>query len=380
MGDVGEAVAQCSSTNPAACTPAPVGNVSAPPPPIVTIKLSSPVACPGHPLQIDAIGLPGGGSYEWHVTGAQLVDGSGNPTTTGATVFLRGYQTDNSNGSIPAQNTGVGVVYTCPQGKAEDRKTVPIHKIDFVVTNDAVTAGQVTAVEDRSGVTIYNDVRAGAADISTSPKVQIKIDPSCPRKDDCAKNHRVGWLQTMLTNDRRIRYNDTLVSVTCPMPIRDVWDPDGLRPFYQNLYVKPFAGDGDTQTAHHEDSPKMVCPWYDPRASASWIGPRAPATSKLFQVFYANSFTAWLVVQNVEWSAHDNAGSYVYLRNFNWSAQLNIAVVDLTQDVGHICTPSYNPVHVDPVQKGKGGSSPVLTAPFFNTTQTASADAAPNVK
>src|ERR1700678_2025839 len=82
----------------------------------VAIKLSQPVACPGHPLSITAVGTPSGGTYAWTVAGAELVDGSGNPVATGDTVFLRGFKTDDATGAILEQDTTVSVTYTHPQG------------------------------------------------------------------------------------------------------------------------------------------------------------------------------------------------------------------------------------------------------------------------
>jgi hypothetical protein len=77
--------------------------------------------------------MSGGGPH------TELVDSAGAPTTTGATVFLRSFEPDNTNGKIPAQSVKVDVKYTHPNGTATDTKNVPVHKIDFIVTNTAIT-------------------------------------------------------------------------------------------------------------------------------------------------------------------------------------------------------------------------------------------------
>lgn len=338
----------------------------------VTLTFPLPVACPGHVFEMDAAGTPSGGTFAWTLSGggAALTDSGGsNALTTGAQVFLVSYQPDNNNGNIPAQTASVTVTYTVGGGNASQTQTVNIHQIDFVVTNDSVTTGRTAANEQAAGVKLWNDPVTGAPEMSTDPRVQIKLDASCPRKGDCATNHRVGWLQTMLTNDRRRRYNDSEVDSPCGMPIRDVWDPDSLPPFYHSDFVKQFTGDRDTETAHHEDSPSLPATWGD----LPYFPAGRPAGSNLLQMFFANSFSAWLVVQNVEWSAHDIPGSFVFLRNFNWSMRLNVTV-DMTKAVGSRCSPQSNAVSLDQApQVGRGGGSPLFSAPIFNTSVTMNA-------
>jgi hypothetical protein len=84
-----------------------------------------------------------------------------------------------------------------------------------------------------------------------------------------------------------------------------------------------------------------------------------------------NSFTAWLVVQNLEWAVHDVNNSFAFLKHFDWSMQLNVTV-DVTQAVGSRCTPASNAATIGALQNGKGASSPVLTAPVYNTVANAS--------
>ncbi|OOG55624.1 hypothetical protein B0E48_13425 [Rhodanobacter sp. C03] len=301
---------------------------------------------------------------------AALVDGTGNPVSTGDTVNLRSFKPDDATGKIPAKTASVSVTYTHPNGTASDSKPVPIHGIDFEVTDTTVTGGVTQANEAALGVDLGN--APGIATMSTDPKVKIKLDASCPRKTDCAQNHQVGFLQTVLTNDRRMRYTHTLIEITVVLPIRD--QINGPKPFYEG--VTPFTGDGDRQTVHHEDSPNQSTDWVDPRGGAP--APPPPINRQLRQMFFSDGFKVWLVVQNIEWAVHDKATSFVFLRNFEWSMQLNVAV-DTTQPVGNRCTPfSQNPT-IGPVGIGKGGGTPNLADPYPNVNHTVNTNAAPGI-
>lgn len=354
-------------------------------PPKVTVKINlwaGAVACPGHSHEIRAVGDPPGGTFSWSVSGegATLVDIGGNPTNTGPRIWLRSFNPNNNGGFIPEQKARVSVTYTHPRGKATDRKDVKIHKIDFSVTNKKMSAMRTGAQEAAASVTLWNF--GATSEMSANPKVEIRLDASCPRKTLCAQNHRVGWLQTMLTNDRRIRYYDTLITWTAPMPIRDVWDPDSLPPFYHGPFVMTFAADRDKKTAHHEDSPSLPASWTDPRpvpplspTTPAWLRP-SPLLRVLRQMFFSNSFTAWLVVQNIEWAGHDMPKSFVYLGNLDWSIHLDVAV-DTKKAVGSRCKPKSRKVKAGKLKKGKGGRNPSLKTPFFNTSQTSSTAPAP---
>ena len=344
----------------------------------VTIKLGQAVACPGHPLDITATGDPAGGSYAWTISApaADLVDAAGTSTRAGNVINLRGFQPDTGTGNIPAQTAAITVAYTYTNGeKATANQSVTIHEIKFVVTNDAITAGVIGPQETGAGVTIGPG--AGNREIVTDPQVEIQLDASCPRKAACAGNHRVGWLQTMLSSDLRIRYRDSLLTwgLVPPAPIRDAF-ATATFPFYST--VTSFSADRDKRTAHHEDSPNLPAGWTDPRPSAP--PPPPPVNRQLRLMFFNDTFTAWLVVQNVEWSLHDMNNSFAFLRNFNWSAHLDITV-DTTKAVGSRCTPaSANVVAPANPATGKGGSSPVLTAPIANSAFTlTTAAAAPPV-
>jgi hypothetical protein len=369
----------CSSSTPSPSPsgPNPPACVSVPCPTTVTvvINLSQPVACPGHPLAIQAVGTPSGGTYAWSISGgtAALVDGAGAPIAAGPDVNLRAFQADDATGKIPAQTATVTVTYTHPNGTATASKPVPIHKIDFEVTDTNITGGVTQVTESAAGARFGN--AAGVATMSTDPKVKIKLDPSCPRKADCAANHRVGWLQTMLTTDLRLRWRHTLISWAAPMPIRDIITGAPTFPFY--FWVQAFTADNDTQTAHHEDSPgNYTVPWTDSRPTAP--APPPALNGQLRQVFFGDSFNAWLVVQNIEWSAHDLPGSFAYQKNFSWSCRLDFAV-DTTQAVGSRCTPTSNPAIINAMSNGKGGSSPNLAAPVYNSSVAATTTAEPAI-
>lgn len=339
----------------------------------VQINLSAAVACPGHPLEMTAVGTPSGGTYTWTSANAQIVDSAGAATKAGDTVYLRHFKADDATGKIPEHTANVSVTYTHPSGTASSSKAVKVHKIEFDVTDTAITAGVTQANESGAGVVLG----AGAiATMVTDPKVKIKLDASCPRKTDCAKNHRVGWLQTALTNDRRVRYTHTLITKSYPVPVRDGDPAAGPSPFPFYDAAPDFTADADTQTVHHEDSPQTGGPWTDPRGGAP--APPPAKNRQLRKVFLKNGFAAWLVVQNKEWSAHDLTGSFAYQKNFDWSAELNVDV-DTSKAVGSRCTPASNPPTISALSNGKGGRSPTLDATSGNELLTITTAAAPGI-
>jgi hypothetical protein len=362
---------------PTTCPTAPCPAVS------VKITLSAPVACPCHPLEMTATGTPPGGTFDWTMSGGglhtELVDAAGTRTTTGASVFLRSFEPDNATGKIPAQTVKIDVKYTHPSGTATDSKNVTVHKIEFKVTNKAITKGFTEARESATAVQLWSF----GTEMSTDPQVEIQLDASCPRKAACAANHRVGWLQTMLTDTRQARYSHTSLDVVVTTPIRDVWNAT-VFPFYST--VTAFTGDRDKQTAHHEDSPSFPsapgAPWTDPRAGVGASPPPGPppATNlQLRRMSFSDSFSAWLVVQNIEWEAHHLADSFAYQGHFDWSMQLNVTV-DTTKAVGSRVTPKKNRITAPAeIQSGKGGGTPNLDAPTFNTTNVLNTNPAPGV-
>ena len=199
--------------------------------------------------------------------------------------------------------------------------------------------------------------------MDTKPKVKIKLDASCSRKADCAKNYRVGWLQTVLTDDRRTRYTHTIITLSIPLPIRDGNPASGpsLIPFYDPVF--DFTGDGDIRTVHHRDSPGNGAAWTDPRPLAP--APPPAKNRQLRKVFFRTSFKAWLAVQNIEWKAHDLAGSFAYQKNFEWSVHLDVDV-DTTRPVTSRCTPTSAAPTIGAMANGKGSGTPVLAAKVAN--------------
>jgi hypothetical protein len=322
------------------------------------------VACPGHPFQLDAKGTPADGDYTWSISGdGQLRDSGGaSPLTTGDRAFLVGYLPDNVNGKIPPKSATVSVTYSVRGGSASASQQVPIHGIDFVVTGNHVDGSIICAKEIDSGVNIGDDGLSN--EILIAPFVQIKLGSpdasnACPRKDECAKNHRVGWLQTVTSWDAQGRYKDKVDPVPLPTPIRDGLPKkqDTKPPFALPNTVKIFLHDGDRQAAIHVDSPGAAWAWEEPFLVFF--------STELIHASFSASFTSWLVVQNIEWSSHDRDGSFVFLGNFDWSVALDFDV-DTTQPVGKKCSKHLAPVNV-PVPPafgtGKGSKSPVLGDP-----------------
>ena len=342
----------------------------------VVIQLLLPVACPGHPFQLTAVGTPSGGTYAWTASGGELVDGFGAAASTGSTVFLRSFKADDATGKIPEQNITVSVTYTHPNGTANDSKPVKIHKIDFVVTDTNITAGVTQANEKATAVKLGN--APGVNTMVTDPKVKINLDPSCPRKSDCAQNHRVGWLQTVISVDRRSRYTHTLVQTTKTqaLPLRD-GDPyagPSPHPFYDA--APKFTGDGDTEKAHHFDSPGLGANWTDPRHAAP--APPPAVNRQLRNMYFQIGFHAWLVVQNIEWSLHDLPGSFAYQKHFDWSTHLDVAV-DTTADVGSRCTPQSVVPTIGAMADGKGPESPSLIQKCSNDLNNTTTTDAPGI-
>jgi len=322
----------------------------------VTIKLNPPVACPGHPLPISAVGSPSGGTYAWTVSQAELVDGSGDPTSISDAVNLRSFQPDNTTGSIPEIIATVGVTYTHPNGTAQDSKTVKIHKIDFAVANATPSVTNLLGNEDEVQVSIESQ-DPNSPTVNVDPKVTIKIDASCPRAADCAKNHRAGWIQDVTALDKGLtwRHRMTTASYKVGPPIRDAVAGAEF-PFYSDPI--PFSLDieasSDAKTINHSDSPGWGGLWSDPKAADESVD------NSLQEVRFQQSFTAWLVVQNVEWSQHDMMGSLAFQKNFTWSVNHTVKV-DTTKPTGKKCTPHSSTPGLGNVGGGKGSATPSLT-------------------
>ncbi|HEX3875623.1 MAG TPA: hypothetical protein VHW24_01465, partial [Bryobacteraceae bacterium] len=79
------------------------------------------------------------------------------------------------------------------------------------------------------------------------------------------------------------------------------------------------------------------------------------------------TFTVWLVVQNVEWSLHDMAGSFAFQGNFDWSMAITVNM-DLTKAPGNQATPKKStPTVPGSFSNGKGGNAPTIADPSYNT-------------
>lgn len=343
---------------------------------IITVTLNIPVtvACPGYPLEMNASATPGGGTMTWTTSGGQLVDSTGStPLTTGNQVYLVSYQPDNQNGNIPSQNITVTVNYALNGGTGTANKAITVHAVNFNVTGLNVTSIPVAAAETATFLTLGGPT-ATANIMETKPTVQIQLDSSCTRQSACAANYRLGWLQTMRSNTRTMRWSQTAGQTTADMPIRDaITQGNGastLVPFYS--VTQSFAANNDQQTALHFDSPKMQIQWTDPTTS------NPPPDKRLRNATLSNEFTAWLVAENEEWDNNHQNNGFVFLRNFDWSVNLAVTV-DVSKPVGSRCTPQNSNPSIGSVGTGQGSRTPVFTGPVFNTSSTSSSNAAPEI-
>lgn len=339
---------------------------------VVAINLAQPIACPGQPLAITAVGTPGGGTYRWTISGgqAELVDAVGNVVSTGATVNLRGFKPDDATGNIPEQTITVTVDYTHPNGVASDTVDVKIHKIDFVVTNDRIVFANPLEVDDRGAdVLIGNPAPATMPALLVNAEVEIQLDPACPAKTTCAQNHEVGWLQTVIANQREARYSDTLAEQTIPIPIRDELKTNINRPFYDHTMTFVFGADRDLARPGLLDRPNFFMPHTDPRTGTP---------GALRRMMLSNDFHVWLAVRNKAWWDHDEQNSLLFLRNFTWHCDLT-ADIDPTKPIGSRCTIVSRDTKPDRYGAGKGGVSPELDPPAAHNSQTFPDNPAPHI-
>jgi hypothetical protein len=189
-----------------------------------------------------------------------------------------------------------------------------------------------------------------------NPNVEIQLDASCPRKTDCAQNHQVGLVQTVLSTTVDARYTHTHLTVTPPRPARDA--AHGVpEPFL--IGPTPFAADRDKKNNPFNDTPSRDFDWIDPRSGAP--APPPAKNQQLRTATRAGTYTTWLVVQNIEWAKHDMAGSLAFLGNFNWGMSMTVQVTGKT----------WTPQTADPTvpatfSPGKGSGTPVLTGTIAN--------------
>lgn len=347
--------------------------------PTVSIIPSPVIACPGLPTEIKAVGNPPGGAFAW-LPIAPLVNLQGQTDYLGSTVHLRDnsvntvhlwdFKKDDTTGRILEKTLQVSVTYLYQGTPVRANASVLIHKIDFEVKGATVRAGVTAAYESDRGVQLLPE---NVPTISTMPTVTIKLDKRCPKPNDCASNHRVGWLQTLTACSRVAHYDHTRVDHGVRMiPIRDIvpqtidrWPAAQRRrptiklqgkydfPFYDGDLVKKFLyQDGlETQVAEHQDSPGFDVTWDDPRTRQ-----RA-----LRRIIVRDRFTAWLAVQNIAWSRrHPNPQeSLIFLKHFDWAVNLSIDV-DWDEDLGKRCKPHSRPPEPRPIvlRNGQGATTP----------------------
>ncbi len=346
------------------------GAPQCPSPVSVTIQLESTVACPGHKLPITAVGTPPDGDYAWTISGAELVDGSGEPVKSGDAVNLMSFRPEDGQASIPERVATVSVTYTHPCGTAKASKLVKIHKIQFTVTNMAqVDAGSYEA-KKRSKADSYEvgleSKDPNTAIVSVNPKVTIQLDAACPRKDACAKSFRAGIIQDVTGARKFLKWHHRNITTLLKIgpPLRDsmgrsgdLLDPDAQTPFPFYSVPIPFSldidRDSDTVTVNFDDTPEL--------STMSYPDPDPEKDLTLYELSLQEKFTTWLVVQNTEWPSSDTAGSLVFLKHFTWAVDYT-ATLDETGKY----TPGYYTPETPTVQDGKGAKGPCLTEEIAN--------------
>jgi len=347
----------------------------------MTARIDAPdgnVACPGYPHKLEAIVTPDGGTCQW-----SIVSGSGILTKDNGDAIGAESVTEVRLLGVKPGSVKVRLRYSKEGRTRTANIRITIHKIKFRVTNFVREKGVSAANEFEEGLFMgpRSQKEGGVlhtenATFKMSADVEISVADSCLRKSDCAKNHRVGWLQTMRENERWVLYTKKTIRNIHPiMPIRDARPDDGggytNPPFYHGPSVRDFTGDEDTQTAAFEDSPW----WPDPGANpAPW---KTDNYGRLFHITFKNRFTAWLVVQNIAWA--DLAGEYgsddfneermkesfTFLKHVNWSCGFS-TTVDLNEAVGsRAATKSKEPWYRR-WWTGRGNKPLKLDKPIFN--------------
>jgi hypothetical protein len=195
--------------------------------------------------------------------------------------------------------------------------------------------------------------------MNVEPKVTLKLGAACPRKQECASNHRVGWLQDVTRWEKSFRFRRRLVQLRTPVgpPIRDA-ESGAPFPFYSESSTFDFKDDADFYRVNHSDSPAFGALWEDSKDPH-------PSSSPLEQVIFKLGFTAWLVVQNIEWSSRDVPGSLVYLGNFDWSLDCTLNVTT-APPARRTTEPQVFTPQITASGKGKGSRTPSFTPESAN--------------
>ncbi|MFH1374527.1 MAG: hypothetical protein ABII79_12100 [bacterium] len=354
----------------------------------MTASINAPegnVACPGHPHELTANVTPDGGTCVWSIVtgGSILTKENGDALDAGSVTKVRLL-------GVKPGTVKVRLRYSKDGRRRTANISITIHKIKFTVTNFDIEKGVSAANEFQEGLIMGprsrlhdNALTPEGPTFKMSAEVQISVADSCRRRDDCAKNHRVGWLQTMRENERKALYSKKLITVTVALPIRDAQPNDDGNyshpPFYHGPSVKAFDNNEDTQTAAFEDSPWWPNPGVGP---APWTN---EAYGELFQITFKNRFTAWLVVQNIAWAdLADEYGSedfneermresFTFLKHVNWSCGFSTSV-DNSKSVGsRAATKSKEPWHRR-WWTGRGRKPLKLDQDIFNKKQQTQVD------
>jgi len=323
------------------------------------------VACPGRRHEIRAVGSPKGGSYSWSISGgnAHLLDIDGKPSNTDSHLWLLGFWPDDDKDFFPERKVRVSVTYTHDCGTAEATSHLIIHGIKFDVTDvKVIKQPTIFFIQGRDFVLGARDSLLPQMDTAPGPGVTIHLDRRCPRKEDCAKNHRVGWLQTITDFKEEVHYNNKRFHCPVRFPIIDVTSESFRQPPFV-LRVHSFLNDGDTQFAIQTDHPGTKHPFTS----------QDPTVGNLTTFWFKMKFMDWLVVQNIEWEGRDLKRSFIFLRHFSWGIDYQGVVVyglgparlPVITEVRPPFSPTL-PRRPIRAQKGKGPEDPVLTGQTFN--------------
>jgi len=324
----------------------------------VALASTTEVACPGHVFSIDAVGTPRDGTYAWSVEGADVafVDESGTPALPlGPRANLRWFQPSHEIGALLPQIATITVTYSHPNGTATATRNIKVHGVSFETSNLEAKPNPLEVREMPTGVDIGGEDQKVPA-MSMNPTITLRIASDCPRKSECARAYRVGFLQTVLSNDRRAEYTHSVRVTDIPVPIRDQLNGTDMAPFYSHAW--PFSADNEELTLKHSDTPGTGAAWEDLRPEAP---PPPPGSHNrlLRRILFSNSFHVWIAVQNTEVAEHDPGASFVFVENYAWSFSLDVDV-DVGKPIKSRCTVPDAEVKVGEIGVGAGDLRPNL--------------------
>jgi len=201
-------------------------------------------------------------------------------------------------------------------------------------------------------------------------KVKIMVKPDTIDKsirDAEAAQWEVGFMQTLRSVGRSIRYRNTLCvfKFLSGVPIRDNPSDDSDNLFYR----KSFTMDGETVTL---DVPRPGFPnhaYVDfPRQSGSWNDPTSTGeTNSLMRAITRDQFTFWLAARRK--ATPGCPETYKHLKNFNWSVDTSVRF-DMRQPVGSRAQirPNTFDTSAGTIRDGRGAFTPKLDGPLANDT------------